>query len=96
MNHLETLREYASLLPSDETDVLKAIQAIIQAEKRTRPCLFFLPQDSDNLDFLDFSKARRGTWEMWGALEGDTMAIITSEDGTVNVTPPNFVKIVLV
>ena len=94
MNILTTLREYTSLLPDDEADVVKAIQAILQAQKHTRPCLFFLPDDSSNLDFLDFSKARRGTWEMWGEQDGDTMAIITEEGGKVCVVPPNFVKMV--
>ena len=94
MTPLETLRLYASLLPSDEQDVLKAIDAILRQQKRTRKCLFLTIDDVQQQGgtMLSFERARTGEWECWGISDGETMGIITETGGLVHVVPPSFVK----
>lgn len=79
------LRDHCGHLEA-EGFILRAMEVYALEVAGQKPCLFFSAPDisegiHEQSGYLSFDNARRGTFQMWGVVEGNTVAIVVEEDG---------------
>jgi hypothetical protein len=77
---------------------IRAMEVYAAEVSGQRPCDYIHPEMIDEGTheeggFIVFSNARKGVFELWGQVEGSTVAIVRDAvDGKVSIVPPQYIK----